>query len=344
MSEPVLRASGRDEDAGIREVIAQAFPDNPKSRADVVAWQYWENPFGSTRTWVWEEGGRIVAHYTGYPVPAVLGGRPAVMAVGVDAAVAPGYQGRGLFKPLSRALYEDCARHGMAAVMCFPNQSSIRGITAAGWVPVGRLRTHVLALDDVWLARRLHAPVALAGVARSLAFGRRPAPPAHRGEEVPGPPDGLQGLWAQAGARTSHGIARGAAWWRWRYGARPDRPYRYFEVRRRGRLEGAAVTTVRDDFGGRFAYVLELLATGPAVAAGLVRALAEGAVADGAAGAALVALPGSSLGHHAGAAGFRRLPVRLEPKALWFGAVPGDAGLAPDEVAWSVAWGDLDHI
>ncbi|MGH9069308.1 MAG: GNAT family N-acetyltransferase, partial [Acidimicrobiales bacterium] len=166
----VLRAAGPGDDAGIRAVIARAFPDNPKSRADILAWQYWDNPFGSTCAWVWEDGDRIVAHYSGYPVPAVVGGRQGVLAIGVDAAVAPDYQGRGLFRPLSAALYEDCAGHGMAGTVCFPNDNSRKGITAAGWVPVGRLRTHVLALDDAWLGRRLHAPDRLAGAARSLAF------------------------------------------------------------------------------------------------------------------------------------------------------------------------------
>ncbi|MGH9063888.1 MAG: GNAT family N-acetyltransferase, partial [Acidimicrobiales bacterium] len=169
MGELVLRAAGPDEDDSIRAVIAESFPDNPKARPEIVKWQYWDNPFGPTRAWVWEDGGRIVAHYTGYPVPAVVAGRPAVLAVGVDAAVLPGYQGRGLFKPLSRALYEDCGRHGMPGTICFPNANSVRGITAAGWVPVSRLRTLVLALDDAWLAERFHLPRPLATVARAAA-------------------------------------------------------------------------------------------------------------------------------------------------------------------------------
>jgi hypothetical protein len=67
-------------------------------------------------------------------------------------------------------------------------------------------------------------------------------------------------------------------------------------------------------------------------------------------GAALVAVPGSGLDGLAPRAGFRRLPQRLEPKPLLFGAVPNNGVPAqsavpdPAAVPWSVAWGDLDHL
>ncbi|MGH9067773.1 MAG: hypothetical protein ACRD0J_09835, partial [Acidimicrobiales bacterium] len=163
-------------------------------------------------------------------------------------------------------------------------------------------------------------------------------------EEVPGPPDGLDQLWREVGAGVAYGVARHGSWWRWRYEARPGRAYRYFQARRAGRLAGAAVTTVREAFGARFAYVLELLAANREAARTLTGALAGAAVEDGAVGAALVALPGSGLHELAGEAGFRLLPAVLEPKALWFGVVPTGATRDPGSLAWSLAWGDLDHI
>ena len=338
----VLRAVGPDEDAGLRSDIGEAFPDNPKARAPITRWQYWDNPFGSTRAWVWDDGGRIVATYVGYPVPVVLGGRPAVVAIGVDAAVLPSHQGRGLFTPLSRALYADCGVHGMPLTICYPNANSTAGITKAGWLPVARLRTLVAPFDDAWLAERFSLPRPLARAVRSTAFAAGPS----RGltaVEVAGPPVDLDALWACVAPTVQYGVVRDAAWWRWRYSAHPDAPYRYYEVRRGGVLVGAAVTLAREAFGGTFLNVLELLTVEPAAARALRSALARGA--GTAAGAALVAVPGSELDRLAVRAGFRRLPRRLEPKPLMFGAVRNTA-TAPDPAAvpWSVAWGDLDHL
>jgi GNAT superfamily N-acetyltransferase len=338
----VLRAAGPDEDAALRAVIAASFPDNPKTRAEITRWQYWDNPFGPTRVWVWDDGGQVVAQYAAYPVPVVLEGRRTIAGIGVDAAVAPTHQGRGLFTPLSKALYADAGAYGMPVTICYPNVNSTTGITKAGWVPVARLRTLVLPFDDRWLAGRFSVPAPVARGVRAAAF-RIPSPGRLRAEEVGGPPEGLDVLWEEVAPTVANGVVRDAAWWRWRYSARPDSPYRFFAVHRGGRLVGAAVTLARDAFGGRFLNVLELLTADVQAARALTAALAG--AADDAVGAALVAVPGSPLDRLAPRAGFRRLPQRLEPKALMFGAVPNDAA-APDPAAlsWSVAWGDLDHL
>ena len=337
----VLRAAGRDEDAALRAVVAGAFPDNPKARAEITRWQWWDNPFGSTRAWVWDDAGTVVACYVGYPLPVVIGGLPGVAALGVDAAILPSHQGRRLFTRLSRALYADCGAHGMPLTICYPNANSTLGITKAGWQPIARLRTHVLPLDDRWLADRFHLPLPAARLARAAVF-RIPAT-GLVAEQVDGVPDGIDGLWQQVAPGVQNGVVRDAAWWRWRYAQHPDAPYRFFEVRRGGQLVGAAVTLAREAFGGRFLNLLELLTVDVGAARALTRAISAGA--GDAVGAALVALPGSPLDRLAPRAGFRRLPQRLEPKPVMFGAVSNDGSVPePAALAWSVAWGDLDHI
>ncbi|MGI8535966.1 MAG: GNAT family N-acetyltransferase [Mycobacteriales bacterium] len=357
----VLRRAGPDEDEGVRAVIAAAFPDNPKSRAEITRWQYWDNPFGPTRVWVWDDAGTVVATYAAYPVPVVVMGRRGIAGVGVDAAVAPTHQGRGLFTPLSKALYADAAAHGMPLTICYPNANSTAGITKAGWLPVARLRTLVLPFDDAWLAGRFSLPTPVARAARVAAFRVR-GTGGLVAREVDGPPEGLDDLWERVAPTVANGVVRDDAWWQWRYAQRPHAPYRCFAVHRGGRLVGAAVTLAREAFGGRFLNVLELLTVDVDAARALTRAIADsaggagtgggagggGGAGDGvggAVGAALVAVPGSALDRLAGRAGFRRLPQRLEPKPLMFGAVRGDPA-APDPTAltWSVAWGDLDHL
>ncbi len=300
---------------------------------------------------MYDDGGRIIGHYANYPVPCLLDGVASVAGVAVDAAVSPDYQGRRMMRPLNEALYRDSATKGMRVSLAYPsNPFAVKGIRSAGWLEVARLRTLVLAVDDAWLARRFHVPRPVAAAVRRLGFGSARGP---RGEEVGAPPRGLDDLWAAtvADGAVRNGIIRDAAWWQWRYADSPMSTYRYFEVRRGGRLAAAAAVVEREDFGGRFAYLLELQALDADAARQVVRAVA-GSVRD-VAGIATVAVDRGPLHRLARSAGLRTLPQRLEPKGLWFGFVDNakTAG-APQssttahlaEQPWHIGWGDLDHL
>jgi predicted N-acetyltransferase YhbS len=342
-SEPVLRRARPDEDEAIAACIAESFPDNPKSRLDVLRWQYRENPFGPTPSWVWDDGGRIVAHYSSFPMPCLVDGRAAVAGNAVDAAVAPSHQGRRLFTPLAEALYADSRELGHAVTYCFgTNWTALRGVARAGWMEVARLRVFALPLDDAWVARRTHLPRPVAGAARRLLFhvGRGPV-----GARVEGPPEGLDALWDRW-ARTDsvrNGVIRDAEWWDWRYGRSPLGPYRYVEVRGPAHdLRAAAVLTVRDERGGRFGEVLELVA----VDAEAARAALRAAASDGdLTGLVSVAFPKGTSAALLADAGMRVLPRRLEPRATWFGFVDTAGAHAHlREQSWGVSRGDQDHL
>lgn len=338
MTGPTTRLARPDEDDVVRGVLAAAFPDNPKARADVLRWQYRQCPYGEARTWVVEDEGEVIAVYTGVPVAVVVEGRPATAALGIDAAVLPAHQGRRLFTPLSRALYDDLGAQGWVYVLAYPSLASRRGIARAGWVEVARLRINVLPVDDAWVQERFRVPALASAALRGTAFrtARR------GGSEVDGPPAGLDALWERT--RPANGLVRDEAWFRWRYAAAPDpSAYRWFEVREQGRLAAVAVTTQKQAFGGTFTYVLEHTADSVRSARALTAALARGA--QGTAGLAMLARGGSRADRLARAGGFRRLPRRLEPHPQWFGAVPTTPS-SPDPagLAWTVAWGDLDHL
>lgn len=338
----MLREATPDDEAGIQACLEESFPDNPKADATIRHWQY-HNPFGELSAWVYDDGGRIVGHYANYPVPVLLDGEVAVAGVAVDAAVSPSHQGRRLMRPLNEALYRHSATRGMRVSLAYPsNPIAVRGIRSAGWLEVARLRTLVLAVDDGWLAKRFKVPRVVARAARGVGFriGRGDA-----GSELGSPPPGLDGLWAHTvttgGVR--NGIIRDAAWWQWRYADSPMSAYRYFEVRRGQQLAGAAAVVVREDFGGRFAYLLELQAVDDAAARGVVRAVVEN-VRD-ISGIATVAVDGGPLHRLARSAGLRTLPQRLEPKGLWFGFVDNDGTTSHlTTQPWHIGWGDLDHL
>jgi predicted N-acetyltransferase YhbS len=342
MTGPVLRDVTPDDDAAVAALIGESFAGNPKARLDVLRWQYRDNPFGPTIGRVWVEDDRVVAHYSAFALPYLLDGARVVGANAVDAAVAPSHQGRRLFTPLARALYEGCAAADMPVAVCYAsNPIAMQGVARAGveWQP--RLRTLVLAVDGAWLARRFHVPAAVGSAVRRAAFALGHGPVA---EEVDHPPEGIDGLWArtvQAGG-IANGIDRGATWWRWRYGASPLGPYRFVQLRRDGGLAGAAVVTAREDFGGRFAYVLELQAVDVEAARSVLRRIAA---FEGIAGMATVAVDRGPLHRLASGAGMRTLPRRLEPKGgAWYGLVDTTGGGRRLDAPWHVGWGDMDHL
>lgn len=335
MSGVRVRAGGPDDDAGIRALIGRCFPRNPKQDAAMTAWQYWGNPFGPTLTWVAEDDGRIVAHWSAFRVPLRRAGQVVIGAKGADVATDPDYRGQGLARRVVDALVGSARQAGVAALLMHPNPQSWAVLQRAG-TPFGRLPVWVRPLDDAWLGTRLRLPRPVAATVRRAVFGARAGEPS---SSIDAPPDDLDSLWRATGARLRNGIIRDQAWWSWRYAARPSpQPYRYASCRRRGTLAAAGVAVAREAFGARMLHVLDLLAI-DAEAAGAVlgRLTAE----TDAVAAALVAAPGSPPAGWARSAGFRRLPKQLEPNPLRFVVGTLDGRPVGD---WWVAWGDLDHL
>lgn len=234
-----LRLATPDDDDAIAACIGAAFPSNPKARPDVLRWQYRSNPFGETVGWVHEDDGRVVAHYSAFPMPYLLDGERVVAGNAVDAAVVPSHQGQRLFTPMATALYEACATQGFALEVCYAtNPVAMRGVARAGvaWLPPLR----VLA--------RPNAPMRRTG-----------------GQEVDAPPPHVDEVWRTMGVR--NGVDRGAAWWQWRYADSPLHRYRYV-----GSSGAAMVVLVR----GRLGFVLELIADGPKAARDVLRAAPVG--------------------------------------------------------------------
>jgi GNAT superfamily N-acetyltransferase len=339
----VLRRATRGDDPGMRALNAAVFANNPKQRAEVTRWQWWENPFGETLAWVWDDAGRVVAQTVAFCAAGAIGGEVCTFAFSVDSAVARTHQGRGLYSRLWAALARDVIEHGRV-FLGYPNEESVRSVSRLGWTEVAQPNVYALVTSDRWLASRLGVPRFLARAGRSVASRlRRP-----RGDSaataVGSVPEDLDELWGAVAGRWGNGVIRDRRWWRWRYDSHPDRPYRYLTVRDDGRLSAvAAVRPGHPLVGGRFHCILEMLALGEDPARAVVAALVDGVIAD-ADGIALLALPGSPLEDAGVATGMRRVPARLH-RPVRFGAVPHPT-LLPDPagVRWSVTWGDLDHL
>jgi GNAT superfamily N-acetyltransferase len=356
----VFRPGHRGDDAELRRLNAEAFPSNPKTRPEITAWQWWDNPFGETIVHVWEQGDRLVGQYVAYRMPALLDGEPGRVAIGVDYAIAPSHRGQGLGKPMLDACFGQATAEG-TPFYSLPNQLSVGGATRSGLAIVAQLEVRVLPTDPAAIGEVLReservaqagaagrAGVALAGALAgpaTRALRRRASVPARLSVEVlDDPPDDVDALWSAVARHHPWGVARHGDWWRWRYSQHPDRPYRIVAVRRDGHLVACSAVVTRDDLGGRFHSLLELLAVDETAARAVVGTIAEGAVGP-ADGIACTAMPGSRLSQLAAGAGLVRIPPRVLPRPVYFGVIPCP-GVVPDPtaVAWSTAWGDLDHI
>src|SRR5207249_10134602 len=71
---PTRRSSDLDDEPS-RELLSRVLPGNSKNDADVMRWQYWENPYGDALRFLWVDGDRLVCHYALIPVPLVVNGR-----------------------------------------------------------------------------------------------------------------------------------------------------------------------------------------------------------------------------------------------------------------------------
>lgn len=369
----VVRPAERADDDQMRAVLAASFPTNPKTRPEITAWQWWDNPFGETIAFVCTDpagGDRVVSQMAAVCLPATFGGVPATLAIGVDLATSPDHRGRGLARHLIHATF-GAAMARRLPVYLFPNESSTQPLRDGGWVPVTPLDVRVLPTDpDAVLdlvpprlsrLEAVAAPLVTAGQRALRARTRARRGAADRSVEVAcTPPDGIDGLWRRVAHQHPWGVARHGDWWQWRYGDRPGDDYRLVSVRSGQRLTGVAAVSTRDDLGAatgrRFHCILDLLADEEDDARALVAAIVDGALdGDGAvdgdggtapvAGVATMGVPGSRLSHLAGSAGLLRVPNRLLPRPSTFGVVPSPTTLAnPRGLDWATAWGDVDHV
>jgi hypothetical protein len=343
MTDAVLRRGSEADATGLCRLLARTFPDNAKSDEAILRWQYFGSPYGDPVIMVMDADGEIVGAYTSIRYPAKVDGEATQVGLGIDAAIDRSHQARGNFGPMASALYSATGEAGMPLTVCYPNQNSVKGIARVGWQEIGLLRTHLLPLDTSFYAQRSGMPRIVVAVGRRALKVRLPAI-GYAVSESDAPDADVDGLWKILEPAVRNGVIRDHRWFQWRYADRPGRSvYRYFAVRHRGRLCGVAVTTVREQEGANFLFLLELLAINAAAGRALVHEIA--ARAGDVAGVILATLPSTSTSELAKRSGLRLVPQRFEPKQLHFGVVD-NVDLQRDRRAerWTLGWGDLDHV
>ena len=217
-----------DEQA-ILDLFARCFPHAPRS-AEHFRWKYRENPFGNGRISLTFDGdGRLVGHYSGYPVPFRIDGADVLAHQIGDTMtdVSIRHVGRGPTSILGRTALDFYER------FCEGQVAFNYGFNVAN---IQRFSLRFLRSDRVepvtYRVRDLRArPLApLPRVARRLR--------GYRLELVKEPTREWDALFARVGEAYRFLVRRDARYVRWRYFECPDRTYNVVAVRRWNRMAG----------------------------------------------------------------------------------------------------------
>jgi len=237
-----IRAFARGDEPSVLELFARAFPHATRS-LDHFNWEYLKSPFGNGRiSLTFDEAGRLVADYGGYPVPLVDDGDALVAhQIGdIMTDVSVRHVGRGTTSILARTarhFYETFCRGKVAFNYGFTTAAhrelSVRFLGSDAVEPAAyRVRDLIrnpfvrVTRGERWLGGWQLELVTDAGTALDGEFDR---------------------FFARVAPSYRFLVRRDAAYLRWRYLQCPDVPYFVVAIRKWRRLVGWSVFGVRGE-------------------------------------------------------------------------------------------------
>lgn len=169
-------------DAGLAQVTAllrTVFPEAAHFTADVLRWQYVDNPDGPAVGFNAWAGDTLAAHYVTIPMRARVDGMEEAGLLSLNTATHPQHQGKGLFTRLAEATYAAGAAQGKGFVVGVANANSTPGFTRKlGFQLVAPLDARLGAGPLPWRAQAAGPRFAPVHDAGKLAW--RLAHPAYR--------------------------------------------------------------------------------------------------------------------------------------------------------------------
>jgi hypothetical protein len=220
MSALEIRAAVPGDSAGIRALFERTF-GTPLSEEE-WRWKFELDPDGWYGT-VAVADGQIVGNYGGWGMRFLLDGAPALLYSVGDVATDPSVRrlgGRGVYRAMARAFYEEVGRRGVPFCFGFPN-------------------ARALEISHRLVGSRTLFPIREVVVACE-AFP--PPPPGMISGDTA--PEGFDSFWAEASRALTHGAVRDRARANWRFHARPTRYYRMVTWRDDREILGWAVLSV----------------------------------------------------------------------------------------------------
>lgn len=130
--------------AKMTDLLRAVFPNSAHFTAEVLRWQYKENPEGAAVGFNAWQGEELAGHYVTIPLRAMVNGTVEKGLLSLNTATHPSHQGRGLFTKLAKATYELAAETGYGFVVGVANANSTHGFTKKlGFELVSSLRAMI---------------------------------------------------------------------------------------------------------------------------------------------------------------------------------------------------------
>jgi N-acetylglutamate synthase-like GNAT family acetyltransferase len=114
----------------------------PKS-VEYWNWKHINNPFGRSPVLLALQQGEMVGVRAFMRWTWQLNGQQIKAVRAVDTATHPGFQGKGIFSTLTKALLQHCHEEQIGYVFNTPNGKSMPGYLKMGWVRAGRLPVRI---------------------------------------------------------------------------------------------------------------------------------------------------------------------------------------------------------
>ncbi len=214
---------------------------------DELEWRFLANPAGPLLVdfAIDAEGPdeTVAAIYATMPVRAKLEREPCLAVQSLDTLTDSDYRGRGLFRKLADAAYEQLRARGVAFVYGFPNENSAHAFfERLGWSSLDPmpylfrpLRLGYL-LEKTRLPRRVWAPVARLPI--PIPVWRRRLAADLEIRTVEQFDESFDRLWEDFASQIDVAVCRDREYLTWRLSERPGETYRTLGLYRESRLEG----------------------------------------------------------------------------------------------------------
>ncbi|MFD1096333.1 GNAT family N-acetyltransferase [Salegentibacter chungangensis] len=150
----------------IREAVNKDIPEilkvlkaslgetSSKKTEEVWRFKHVDNPFGRSLVLLAEEGGEVVGVRAFMRWKWQEGNQVFSAFRAVDTATHPNYQGKGIFKKLTKKALEVAANNGDHFVFNTPNKQSKPGYLKMGWEEVGKLNVGVFPVNPFYWSKK----------------------------------------------------------------------------------------------------------------------------------------------------------------------------------------------
>ncbi len=362
-AEITIRVHRAGDELAIAELLRDNYPNTPdvaKIR-EMWTWQFRNEISRDSCVVVAEMNARIVGHYAVMWLDMTYRGRRIAGAISTATVTDKSVRGRGIFVALARKAYENLAADGCKLVFGFPNSQSIHGfVTKLNWLEPGQFPVHIKLLKSQpfierklgrsWISSVL-APVTDAALGLWSTIS---TPAARNGvlefEEVDAVGEEAAALWSSTFGASRIALLRDKRYLDWRYLRKPGFQYKFVMAKSAGKCIAYAIYCVDKKLGLRMMYVMELVVGNSDAAAtrdlcqhlnGLARQHAVDAIS-------MLVLPGDPNQGIYRRFGFIRIPRKLFPQDIYFGAMVNSADIDQEYLRqdsnWYISWGDLDVV